>query len=50
MRCPWCGHRRPDEVPYEPVKIIEVTSRDADGIPDGFREYALGAPEAGRTA
>ena len=41
MRCPECGQHRPDEIPYEPVKIIEVTSRDANGIPDGFREYEL---------
>ena len=46
-----CMGRRGNLVPaYEPVRVIEVTSRDADGIPDGFREYFLGAPEAGRTA
>ena len=51
VRCPGCGYLRPDEIPYEPVRVVEVTSRDADGIPDGFREYTLpGAPEARATA
>ena len=50
VRCPGCGHYRPDEIPYEPVRVVEVTSRDADGIPDGFREYFAGTPETGRPA
>ena len=50
MRCPECGSLRRDEIPYEPVKIIEVVSRDADGIPDGFREYSPGEPEVAGTA
>ena len=50
-RCPGCGYLRPDQTPYEPVTVIEVTSRDADGNPDGFREYTLpAASEAPGTA
>ena len=28
-------------VPYEPVRVLEVVSRDRNGTPDGFREYRL---------
>lgn len=38
-----CMGRRGNLVPvYEPIKVIEVTLRDENGIPVGFREYLPG--------
>ena len=45
-RCGQCAAEA-RRVPHEPVKVVEVVSRDGNGVPVEWREYRIES-EAGR--